>query len=339
MRKITILVISAILCAAASGCGAENIKDDDTVIEISGRSVVKAEYQMLLEKYDAGIKGRYTTEEANREDFWTEELEGGRPLDQIMELAEEELIHKKVVAKLASDAGIQVQTDYAAIAEQAEARQEKNDAETPGGNTEYGLAGYSCADLYSYVYTDAESRLVESLKQTYEVTEDELEQIYRENIEQYTSEVSVQMLVAETQDEVEARQAKRAAEDMTGEITAEELAEKYPDIRFYELTMSSLNMEEGKTGVYMQRWLIASGMQEGQVCEPFPVEERWLVMRCLKREEQTAEPFGNVKGTLENEVRAEYARKEIEKNIEKAEVEVKVREKVLEQIALEVLQQ
>ena len=162
-KKRTILA-AVILCTAVSGCGTEYRKDSDIVMEIAGKPVVKAEYQMILEKYDAQVKGRYTTEEANREDFWVMEAEGGRPLDQLMELARDDLLYKKVVAGLAEDSKIPVETDYAAIAGQLEEERERTGAADEV--EEYGISSRTLADLYSYVYTDVESKLIESLKKT-----------------------------------------------------------------------------------------------------------------------------------------------------------------------------
>lgn len=299
-------------------------------MEIAGYPVVKEEYQMVLRQYDAGVKGRYTTEEANQEGFWTMDLDGGRPLDQVMELAQEDLVYKKVVAKLAKDAGIPGEPDYLALAGQME-----KENGTQAGDVTYGPTSRTLEDYYAYVYTDLEAKLMESLKGTYEVTEEDLKQQYQENLDQYTSEVSVRMLVGEAETGAGLEQEEQAVEDLAGEASVEALSEKYPEISFYELEMSSLNMEEGRSGAYMQRWLTASSMQEGQVCEPFQIGDRWLVMRCLQREEQAVEPFEEIKGTLEGEVRTRLAREEIERNIQEAEVSF--REEILEQAALEAL--
>lgn len=340
------LCIALVLGAAVSGCSARSggretrsidaALDEKTVMEISGQPVVKAEYQMTLKNYDAGIKGKYTTEEANQEDFWTMDSEEGRPLDQLMELVQEDLVHKKIVAKLAKEAGIKQETDFAAIAEQAETENNEREGMSLAGNVVYGPASYRLEDYYSYAYTAAEAELMECLKKQYQVTEEELKQIYQANLEQYTSEASVRMLVAETKAGAKLEQAQQVAAELEKETDPKSLSGRYPDVAFYEITLSSLNKEEGKTGAYMQRWEIASSMEDGEICEPFLNGERWMVMRCLQREEQAAEAFGEVKGTLENEVRSQMAREEIEKNIQEAKVTCE--EEMLEQIALETLQ-
>lgn len=351
MKKSFFLIMLSFLCTAVSGCGAETVKDADVaessdtlassevVMEIDGQPVVKAEYGMILEKYDAGIKGKYTTEEANRKDFWSMEPPEGEkgPLDQIMELALEDLIHKKVVARLAKEAGAADGLDYMDLEKQVQAEHAGEFAGTmTDGKVQYGVRSRALEDAYTYAYTDAEFQLKESMKKKYSVTEEELKQIYLADQEQYISEMSVRMLVGEAEGEEAPAREQEAAGHMAEGMTVEQLAGKYPDMTFYELEMSSLNMEEGKSGIYADRWTVASSMQEGEVCQPFPVGKHWLVMRCLNREEQAAEPFEKVKGTLENEVRESLAREELEKKV--TEAKIKVREKELKQIALEVLE-
>ena len=102
----------AVLSAAAiTSCGTQTVKDSDLVMEIEGQPVVKAEYQMILENYVAQVKGQYTTDQANQKDFWTMKQGDGTPLEQIMELAQQELVHKKVVAQLAENVGIEKKSD------------------------------------------------------------------------------------------------------------------------------------------------------------------------------------------------------------------------------------
>ena len=93
----------AVSCAfLLMGCRASSAEDTDSVLKINEQDVVKAEYQMVLNRYKAQVKSLYTTDDINKEDFWTTEFEEGIPLKKIMRLAEEELIRKKVVAEMAA---------------------------------------------------------------------------------------------------------------------------------------------------------------------------------------------------------------------------------------------
>ncbi len=340
-HRSSFLCIMAMACAAAIiGCGTPSIKDSDTVMEIAGQPIVKAEYQMVLKSHVAEVKRQYTTEEANAADFWEMERDGVSPGEQAMELAREDLAHKKVVAYLAQEAGIQEPADYLSIMEEMGEENAERKGKASAGEVVYGLTSFAAEDYYSYVYTNLESQLMEKLKSGRPISDEELKKIYQENQEPYTSEVRVQMLVGEIQawqgadaDMETAQLAKGAMEEGAG---IEALAEQFPEIRFYELELSSLNTEEGKSGAYAQRWMTASMMEEGQVCEPFLIGQNIMVMRCQKREEHVAEPFEKIKGILKSEVQTRLAQEEIEKGVQEAEVSFQ--EETLRQAAMEALE-
>ncbi len=352
------LGIMAMVCAAAMiSCGTPSIEDSDTVMEIAGQPVVKAEYQMVLKHYAPEVKRQYSTEEANAENFW--EMEEGRPLEQVMELAEEDLTRKKVVAQLAGEAGIEEKADYLSIMEGMGAENTEREGKVSSGEVVYGLTSFAPEDYYSYVYTSLESQLLEKLKSSHPISDEELEEIYQENQGQYTSEVRVHMLVGEMQPEADGRQAEQSQpeadgrqaeqgqpeagmettqqvkDSMEGGAEIDVLTEQYPQVHFYELEMSSFQTEEGKSGVYAQRWLTASSMEENQVCEPFFIGGNLLVMRCLSREENVAEPLDEIKGLLKSEVQTRMAQEDIEKGVREAEITF--RQKELKQAAQEAL--
>lgn len=343
------LGIMAMVCAAAMiSCGTPSIEDSDTVMEIAGQPVVKAEYQMVLKHYAPEVKRQYSTEEANAENFW--EMEEGRPLEQVMELAEEDLTRKKVVAQLAGEAGIEEKADYLSIMEGMGAENTEREGKVSSGEVVYGLTSFAPEDYYSYVYTSLESQLLEKLKSSHPISDEELEEIYQENQGQYTSEVRVHMLVGEMQPEADGaggRQAEQSQSEagmetaqqvkdsMEGGAEIDVLTEQYPQVNFYEIEMSSFQTEEGKSGVYAQRWLTASSMEENQVCEPFFIGGNLLVMRCLSREENVAEPLDEIKGLLKSEVQTRMAQEDIEKGVREAEITF--RQKELKQAAQEAL--
>lgn len=343
------LGIMAMVCAAAMiSCGTPSIEDSDTVMEIAGQPVVKAEYQMVLKHYAPEVKRQYSTEEANAENFW--EMEEGRPLEQVMELAEEDLTRKKVVAQLAGEAGIEEKADYLSIMEGMGAENTEREGKVSSGEVVYGLTSFAPEDYYSYVYTSLESQLLEKLKSSHPISDEELEEIYQENHGQYTSEVRVHMLVGEmqpgadgaggrqaeqSQSEAGMETAQQVKDSMEGGAEIDVLTEQYPQVHFYELEMSSFQTEEGKSGVYAQRWLTASSMEENQVCEPFFIGGNLMVMRCLSREENVAEPLDEIKGLLKSEVQTRMAQEDIEKGVREAEITF--RQKELKQAAQEAL--
>ena len=332
-----ILCIMTVFCAAAFlGCGTKTVKDNEVVLEVAGQPVVKAEYQMILNSYAAQVKGQYTTDQANQEDFWTRGQDQ-TPLEQIMELAEQDILHKKVVAQLVEEAEIAKETDYLSVMEQMETENQKRQEKEASGEIVYGLTSFTAGDYYTYVCTEWEAQLLENLKSKFDVADQELEEIYQKNIQEYTSQIRVEMLVAELRAEKGVDQITQAAKDMKEETDLEVLKEDYPDINFYNIEMSSLNTQEGKSGGYTQRWLAASAMQPGEVCEPFSIGSNYMAMRCLKREEQAPEPFEDIKGILKSNIQTQKAQQEIEEKVQKEEIALKVTQKQLESIALEVL--
>lgn len=332
-----ILCMTTVFCAAAMiGCGTKTVKDSDVVMEIAGQPVVKAEYQMILAAHETDVERQYDTDTVNREDFWTMELENGTPLQQVMQLAEEDLRNKKVVAQLVKDSGIEMDTDYLAIMAQMETENGRRENGEESGETVYGLTSFGIENYYDYIYTQVEYELMEKLKQQQAISDEELEKAYRENQELYTSDVRVKMLVAETSVKTGEERVLQVAEEMKSQTDIDRLADQYPDISFYQILMSSLDMQEGKSGAYMQRWLTASAMQPGEVCAPFGIGENLMAMRCLERTEQAVQPFEEIKGILENDVRAQLAQEEIAKKAGQADI--RYEEEVLRQVALEALQ-
>ncbi len=337
-RKIILGMMAVLSAAAITSCGTQTVKDSDLVMEIEGQPVVKAEYQMILENYVAQVKGQYTTDQANQKDFWTMKQGDGTPLEQIMELAQQELVHKKVVAQLAENVGIEKKSDYLSMMQELELENDNREAKSADGQTVYGLTSFTAKDYYTYTYTEIEGQLLENLKEDQQITEQELKKIYQENIEQYTSDISVQMLIAEMRVELGIDQAQEVAEEMGEETNEELLVQKYPDVNFYQIKMTSLNTEEGKSGAYTMRWMTASAMQQGEICQPFQIGDHLMVMRCLARTENSPESFEAVKGVLKSDVLTDKAQQKISSQEQKAEVVLKIEQRQLESIALEALE-
>ncbi len=139
----------------------------------------------------------------------------------------------------------------------------------------------------------------------------------------------------QSQSEAGMETAQQVKDSMEGGAEIDVLTEQYPQVNFYEIEMSSFQTEEGKSGVYAQRWLTASSMEENQVCEPFFIGGNLMVMRCLSREENVAEPLDEIKGLLKSEVQTRMAQEDIEKGVREAEITFQQKE--LKQAAQEAL--
>ncbi|MBO5303228.1 MAG: peptidyl-prolyl cis-trans isomerase [Lachnospiraceae bacterium] len=329
MKKSFSLGMIAVVCVAVlSACGTKTVENDAPVMKIGDEMVVKAEYQMIVDRYRSNVTRQYTTEEINQENFWTtEHKESVRPVDEVMELALKDITQKKVIAQLAKNAGTVTDTDYLSILEQMGVHNEESI---------YGLSNFEIDDYYAYVYTGIEAEYIESYKKEHPVSEEELKAVYEENIAEYTSEVCVDMLVVEVPVDEDAALLKEISKDMAEETDIHVLTKNYPQGVFYNIRLSSLNMQEGKSGIYMNRYLVASEMQKDEICEPFFVADKVLVMRCLERMENAVQPFEEVKGVLESDVLTSNAKAYIRQETENAEV---IMEDVdLEKIALEILE-
>lgn len=325
-KRISIGMMTVICAAVLSSCGTKTIESDATVMEIDQQTVQKEEYQMIAQSYIAEVTRQYTTEEANQKDFWTTEFAEGKPVEKLIALTKEELIEKKVVAKLAEDAGIDSVSDYQSLKDKMDSHNEES---------AYGLTNMDISDYYEYAYTELESELIEYLKKENPRTEEELRQIYEENKEDYTSEVSVEMLVAEMPGESDESFWEEIRKALSEETDTEVLSALYPDTDFYTISLSSLDPQEGKTGVYTKRWEIAASMEQDAVSEPFYAENHILMMRCLERSENALQPFEEVKGVLESQVLTSDAKAIIQEEISRAEVTETVD---LEQVTLEAVQ-
>ncbi len=325
-KKISLGMMTVICAAVLSSCGTNTVKSDVRVMEINNQSVLKEEYQMIAKSHVAEVTMQYTTDEANQKDFWTTEFTDGKPVDKLISLTKKELTEKKVIAQLAKDAGIDTESDYLSIQSRMQTHNEENI---------YGLTNMEISDYYDYIYTDLKAGLIEYLKAENPVTEEELRRIYEENKADYTNEVCVDMLVAEMPSETDAALFEEISETMAEETDIEALTALYPETDFYTITLSSLDTQEGKTGVYTERWQKASVMEQDTICEPFYADNHILIMRCLKRSEDFTWPFEEVRGILESEVLTANAKAIIQAEIEKAEI---IEDVDLEEITIEALQ-
>lgn len=326
-KPITLGIMTAVCAAVFLSCGTKTVKEDALVMKIGNETVVKAEYQMILKKYAAWVKMQYTTEEANRKDFWTRKWSNGRPLEQIMELAKEELAEKKTVVEMAKEAGLFVSLDYNDMEE--ERRNHTN-------QSMYGVAEFELGDYYEYVYTGIEADLEEALKKEYKISDEELKEAYQERISEFTSEIAVDILAAEISEGAEEGLYEEITAKLAEETDEKKLSEEYQDVDFYTASLSSLDPQEGKSGIYYGRWEASSALMEGEVSKPVAIPGKTILIRCLSRKENVAEPFENVKGILESEILTAKAKEQIEEAIQKADVVTEDAD--LEKIALDALE-
>ncbi|WP_162149879.1 peptidyl-prolyl cis-trans isomerase [Blautia producta] len=237
---------------------------------------------------------------------------------------------------MAKEKGIDADMDYTSIKASLEKENTSRSGKEDSGNVMYGLSSYTEGDYYQYVYTELEAQLMEVLKKEQDITREELEAAYQESRDAYSYETGVTMLIAETKSE-NAALLQDAVKAMEEGKSREELTEVFPDISFYELEMNTLDTQEGKSGVYSIRWILASAMREGEISQLFTAGQNSLVMKCLKREDDGVLPFDRIEGTLKSQMQTKKASSVIENEVKKAEV--KEKRSRLEAAAKEILLQ
>lgn len=308
----------------------------DTILTINGQPVTREEYQMVLSSFCSRVQSAYSTEEANREDFWSDSGDEDSPLNEIMDLTLRELKENKVTVSMAEINGINTDMDYDTIKSDYEADADVRSDRDSQEQTVYGPDNLSFASYYGYRYTSLRAELEEALKPEYPITEDGLRELYEKNIDQYTYQTQVSVTACEMTTETAAAYGIDVIRGALENNTLDELEEQFPDAGFYEITMNDVNPQEGKSGVYISRWEAASQLREGQISDPIQIGDNILIMKCTGRQENGSLDFESVKGVLESRYQTMMAEKEIEKNIESADVEYK--EKDLKDAALEFLE-
>lgn len=301
----------------------EHVSAPDTtalssVMTIDGETVTKEEYQMLLNGYTAQIKAQFSTDQANAPDFWEMQTEQGTPLDMAMALAKEELLQKKTVAAMLKEYQPDTATDYDSIISQM----------GQGSDDSYGPRAFDRKDYYDYVYAGFASELLEYLKADVTVTEDELQAYYDGHMADYTYEHAVDVLVAETQGAASQDDMEHIAQTLrdwdmeqeTPEELIETLQKSYEDITFYCLSMNDLDTQEGRSGAYAMRWIVAAQIQTGEVCEPFQVGDNLLCMRCLAQNGSGVQGFEEVQGQIGDLLRTERATEQIRTRAASAQI-------------------
>jgi len=338
-RKQTKLVagIMTMLCATAFiGCGTNSAKADSVVMQVDAQEITKEEYQMILSKYVARVKANYSTKEANSDTFWESEFENGTPLTEIMALTREELVYNKTLAKLAKEQGSDIGTSYREIAKSLEEENQNRNDKKNQNQVVYGLLSYEMTDYYDYIYSGLENEVMEKIKTDCDVSEEEIENYYNENVDKYRCNVMVDTMVAELRKDQGVELAYEAAKAMQHENTEAALETLLPDVNFYSLSMSDLNTEEGKSGAYLNRWIMASSMQAGEICEPFAIGENIMVIHCIEREEGIVLDLAAVRDEIKNQLEMRKATEILKNEVQK--VNVVYDEKNLVQIAMETLQ-
>ncbi len=273
------------------------------VLYLNGAAVTVDEYELLARENRNQVSMQYSSEEANQDDFWVTDFGGTYPWEQLSGLVLEELKQKYAIKELAVERGL---TEDYTFQDLAKAMNERNKKAAAGGDgkTQYGLAAYDMDAYYQYWYSNLETTLVTTLLREEEVSEAECEAYYEAHIEEYTYETGVKLLYAEFFFDPREREAVfQKGRDLarlfkeTGDI--QEIQEAFPDADLQELTLTSLDRQEGLSGVYANRWELASRLGKGEVYGPYEDNGSVCVMKATDRTENGRIPFSETEADIQ----------------------------------------
>lgn len=326
-------IFFAVILILLSGCGKEEqgISDivteggennADTVLYLDGSPVSAEEYGMLAKENSSQISMQYTTDQVNQEDFWETEIDGETPYSRLAELVEEQLKENYAVRDLAVEMDLTENYTFSDLLDSMEQENEDR-ADTSGSEISYGLSSFDEASYYKYWYSNLETQVENELIQSeVQVTEDDCREYYDENPEAYTCDVGVKVLYAEISEDDPgawnmARQLCAALKSGASETEIQDTL----DISLEELELNSIDTQAGLSGIYENRWEIASELSEGQVYGPYEDQGAICVMKCLERQDGELVSFAQVKSQIERYLQVQEAQNIIQDRVSDMEVE------------------
>lgn len=321
---VRILGILTAILMLASGCGkggnsSNQISDssENIVMYLDGDAVSAEEYEMLVKEYCNQIYMQYTTDQVNREGFWEEEIDGNVPYMQLEDIILEELRGNYAIKRLAVELDV---TDDYTYEDLLESMEDENDngADASGEEVSYGLSSFDEASYYKYWYSNLETQVQSALiKEKIKVSQDDCKAYYEEHQEEFTYETGVSLLYAEipcdseTQNQDAQATAMGLKRAMESTDSVEELEEAFDNVMFENLELNSLDTQTGTSGVYAQRWEIASQMTEGEVYGPYEANGALCVMRCTGRTENGTIDFEAAMAQIERYLQVQNAQEMI----------------------------
>ncbi|POP34615.1 hypothetical protein C3B58_01935 [Lactonifactor longoviformis] len=162
----------------------KNTTAQGTALTVNGYSVAEEEFQMILSDYRSKVYSLYSSDEIHKESFWITEYDGETPLKKIEGLAVEHLVRNKTIQKLSEKRGLTKKFSYSDIIEETKKENAERKQAYDSGQAVYGMRSYEIDDYYKYLYSNMEAALiVDLIKNTIEVTEEECKTYYEEHKE------------------------------------------------------------------------------------------------------------------------------------------------------------
>lgn len=324
-RILGVLAAVLILNTGCAGQEKSTQQADDAVLYLGGEAVSEEEYGMLVQEYCNEISMQYTTDEVNSEGFWETQIDGSTPYERLEEIVREKLRYNYALKKLALQ--MEVVEDYS-YEDLVSSMKEENESREAASEQDYGLTGYDEASYYKYWYSNLETEVTGALIQKeIEIAEEDCRDYYDSNQAEYIYDIGVKILYVEISDSEEnqnpALQLKAAMSQE--EIDSADALFGIPefsseDISAEELELTSLDTQEGMSGVYTTRWELASQLEEGEVYGPYEDNGSLCIIKCLARTEGGSVDFADVKSQIERYLQTQKAQERIAQEAEGLEI-------------------
>ncbi len=318
--------------AFAGGCGTKSTdaktqssaeqevqKDADAVCYLDGDPVSTEEYALLAQKHKNDILMRYSTDQVNQPDFWEQEINGEVPYKQLETVIEKDLKEKYSIKHLAVKE--KAVDDYSFSDLKQFMEKENNVSEDSTDSSEnYGLKTYDMSTYYDYWYSNLETSLINKMvtdADLIKVTDADCKSYYKTAQDNFTYDVGVEIVyveVSETEDSNAIETAQQLADQLQTVNDTEELSKQYPQAQIQQISLNSLDTQEGLSGVYLNRWNIASGLAEGEIYGPYEDQGAVCVMKCLSRTEHGVIAYDQVKDQIQRYLQMNQAQNYIDEN-------------------------
>lgn len=330
---VGILGILTAMLVIGAGCGkSENEvrnaekSSSDTVLYINDSAVSEEEYAMLVQEYRNQIYMQYTTEQVNSDGFWETKIDGTAPCEMLEDIIEDELRGNYALKDLAVELGITQDFTYAELMESMDAENDTRE-NLSENEVSYGLSSYDEASYYKYWYSNLETQVVNALIQDkIDISRKDCETYYNENQEEFTYDVGVDLWYAEIPygEDIQQKEAEEKAaylcKAMENAESADELKTVFDDVDIEQLNLNSLDTQEGMSGIYSQRWALASQMDAGEVYGPYEENGAWCVIKCIQRTENGILDLDTVQPRIERYLQMREAQERIREEAERMTV-------------------
>lgn len=326
--------MTAVLIGVATACSTDaSVRDDKqnqkkNVLYLDGDEVTEDEYALLAAEYKNQVAMQYSTEQVNSDDFWETEIDGETPVSKLEELILDQLKYNYAVKHLAVEADVIEDYTYAELQDEREGENQERSGQLENEETVYGLTSYDDSAYYNYWYSNLETQWKNSwILENTDITETDCRNYYEDHMEKYTYHTGVTVIYAELPYDSEAERGKMQNTGLSLSHALEsshdlkEIKEAFPEVDFEELELNDLDTQEGMSGVYTQRWQIASQMEKGQVFGPYEGDGAVCVIKCIDRTENGELGFDGVKSRIKRLLQVETANQCISGTVEKMKVE------------------